>query len=142
MRLSGSETILIVDDDPAVLEMVGEALNPLGYNVLSAPSGEEALELLTGEQKIVDLLLTDVVLPGIKGQDLAHYLLQESPEVKVLFMSGFLCPSMAYDTQLKGFEAFIQKPFTPNELLQKLRKILGHKVRSQTKGTGLKSVPE
>ena len=124
MRLSGSETILAVDDDPAMLELVGEVLTPLGYNVLFAATGEEALQVAqTGMEKI-DLLLTDVVLPGIKGQELAEKILTSDPHVCVLFMSGYLCPSMAYDESEKKVEAFVQKPFTPNTLVRKMRKLL------------------
>jgi CheY-like chemotaxis protein len=124
MRLSGSETILAVDDDPAMLELVGEVLTPLGYNVLFAATGEEALQVAqTGMEKI-DLLLTDVVLPGIKGQELAEKILTSDPHVCVLFMSGYLRPSMAYDESEKKVEAFVQKPFTPNTLVRKMRKLL------------------
>ena len=124
MRLSGSETILAVDDDPAMLELVGEVLTPLGYNVLFAATGEEALQVAqTGTEKI-DLLLTDVMLPGIKGQELAEKILTSDPNVCVLFMSGYLCPSMAYDESEKKVEAFVQKPFTPNTLVRKMRKLL------------------
>ena len=124
MRLSGSETILAVDDDPTMLELVGEVLTPLGYNVLFAATGEEALQVAqTGMEKI-DLLLTDVVLPGIKGQELAEKILTSDPHVCVLFMSGYLCPSMAYDESEKKVEAFVQKPFTPNTLVRKMRKLL------------------
>jgi CheY-like chemotaxis protein len=113
MRLSGSETVLAVDDDPSMLGILEEVLKPLGYKVLSAGSGEEA-----------DLLLTDVMLPGIKGQELAKKMLHSCPDVNVLFMSGYLCPSMAHSDSEQGFEAFIQKPFAPNTLLRKIRKLL------------------
>ncbi len=124
MRLSGSETILAVDDDPAMLELVGEVLTPLGYNVLFAATGEEALQVAqTGTSKI-DLLLTDVVLPGIKGQELAEKILNSNPRISVLFMSGYLCPSMAQGDSEKKVEAFVQKPFAPNALVRKMRKLL------------------
>ena len=124
MRLSGSETILAVDDDPTMLDLVQEVLRPLGYNVLSATSGEEALEMAASHRDKIDLLLTDVVLPGIKGQDLAKQMLNSCPGVNILFMSGYLCPSMAHSSSEQRFEGFIQKPFSPNALLRKLRKIL------------------
>jgi two-component system cell cycle sensor histidine kinase/response regulator CckA len=124
MRLSGSETVLAVDDDPTMLELVEEVLTPLGYKVLFAASGEEALELMASKQEKIDLLLTDVVLPGIKGQDLAKQLLVNCPDINVLFMSGYLCPSMAHSNSEQRFEAFIQKPFAPNSLLRKMRKLL------------------
>ena len=124
MRLSGSETVLAVDDDPTMLDILEELLLPLGYKVLSAASGEEALEMAASHQDTIDLLLTDVVLPGIKGQDLAKQLLKSCPGVNVLFMSGYLCPSMARSNVGQRFEAFIQKPFCPNALLRKMRKLL------------------
>jgi len=124
MRLSGSETVLAVDDDPTMLELVQEVLTPLGYKVISAASGEEALEMAAAHQDKIDLLLTDVMLPGIKGQELAKQLIGACPEINVLFMSGYLCPSMAYRESAKGFEAFLQKPFSPNALLRKMRKLL------------------
>ena len=124
MRLSGSETVLAVDDDPAMLELVDEVLRPLGYRVLSAASGEEALEMAASQDERIDLLLTDVFLPRIKGHDLAKQLLVSCPDVNVLFMSGYLCPSMAYSDTGHRFEAFIQKPFAPNSLLRKMRKLL------------------
>lgn len=124
MRLSGSETVLAVDDDPTMLELLYEVLTPLGYKVISAASGEEALAMAASYQKKIDLLLTDVVLPGIKGQELAEQLISTCPDVNILFMSGYLCPSMAYRNSEKGFEAFLQKPFSPNTLLRKMRKLL------------------
>lgn len=125
MRLSGSETILAVDDDPIVLDLLEETLKPLGYKVLSAASGEEALEKAATYKDKIDLLLTDVVLPGIKGQELAQHVLHSCPDVNVLFMSGYLCPSMAHGNSTEQFDAFIQKPFSPNTLLRKMRKLLG-----------------
>ena len=124
MRLSGSETVLAVDDDPIVLDLLQEVLKPLGYKVLFAASGEEALEMAASHQDKIDLLLTDVVLPGIKGQELARQLQHSYPEVNVLFMSGYLCPSMAHGKSEQRFDAFIQKPFSPNALLRKMRKLL------------------
>lgn len=124
MRLSGSETILAVDDDPIMLELVAGVLNPLGYKVLLANSGEQALEIAASHQDKIDLLLTDVLLPGIKGQELARQIVTKCPEVNVLFMSGYLCPSMAHSHNEKGVEAFLQKPFTPSAMLQKMRKLL------------------
>ena len=124
MRLSGTETVLAVDDDPSMLGILEEVLKPLGYKVLSAASGEEALAMAAKHQEKIDLLLTDVMLPGIKGQELAKQLLHRCPGVNILFMSGYLCPSMAHSDSDQRFEAFIQKPFSPNALLRKIRKLL------------------
>jgi DNA-binding NtrC family response regulator len=124
MRLSGSETVLAVDDDPSLLEVLQEMLIPQGYKVFTASSGEEALEIADSQPGKIDLLLTDVLLPGIKGQDLAKKLQVRCPDVNVLFMSGYLCPSMAHNNSEKKFEAFIQKPFSFNSLLRKIRNLL------------------
>lgn len=124
MRLKGSETVLAVDDDPGILSLLEEVLKPLGYNVLSAASGEEALEKAASHQDGIDLLLTDVILPGMKGQELAKQLMYQCPDVNVLFMSGYFCPSMAHNDADQNFEAFIQKPFSTKTLLRKMRKIL------------------
>ncbi|MFC1844981.1 response regulator [Thermodesulfobacteriota bacterium] len=125
MRLSGSETVLAVDDDPVMLELVEEVLKPFGYNVLFASSGEEALKVVASlKEGEIDLLLTDVMLPGIKGQELAMQLLDSYPDVNVLFMSGYICPSMAHNNSEQRFEGFIQKPFGPKSLLRKMRRLL------------------
>ena len=124
MRLRGSETVLAVDDDPTTLELVGRILISYGYRVLSAASGEEALAMVAAEPGKIDLLLTDVMLPGIKGQDLAKTMTADRPDVNVLFMSGFLCPSMAHADSEKFAGAFLQKPFAPSTLLRKVRRIL------------------
>ena len=124
MRLRGSETVLAVDDDPGILELLGEMLQPLGYTVLAAENGERAIEIAAEHNNKIDLLLTDVVLPGMKGQELAARLLESCPEVDVLFMSGYLCPSMAHSGKRQGYEAFIRKPFSSNTLLRKIRNIL------------------
>ena len=89
MRLRGTETVLAVDDDPDMLDLLEEVLRPLGYNVLSADSGEKAIEMAAVHQDKIHLLLTDVVLPGIKGQDLAKQLLRICPDVNVLLLSQF-----------------------------------------------------
>lgn len=128
MGLRGSETILVVDDDPGILDLLGELLKPLGYNVITVASGEEALEMTALHSDKIDLLLTDVVLPGIKGQELAKQVLHRCPGVNVLFMSGLLCPSMAHHDEGQQFEAFVRKPFSPNELLRKMRKVLDQQV--------------
>ncbi|MGW8288234.1 MAG: response regulator [Desulfobulbales bacterium] len=124
MRLRGSETILAVDDDPTILDLVINVLKPMGYQVLLASSGEQALELAASHQDEIDLLLTDVMLPGIKGHELARRVLHARPGIGVLFMSGYFRPSMANSNTERGFEAFLQKPFSPNTMLQKVRKLL------------------
>jgi len=124
MRLRGSETVLAVDEDPTTLELVERILISYGYRVLSAASGEEALAIAAAEPDKIDLLLTGVMLPGIKGQDLAITMTADRPDVNILFMSGCFCPSMAHAASEKLADAFLQKPFAPSTLLQKVRRIL------------------
>jgi len=97
MRLRGSETILAVDDDPTILDLVINVLKPMGYQVLLASSGEQALELAASHQDEIDLLLTDVMLPGIKGHELARRVLHViQKEVLKLFYRNHFLPIPCY----------------------------------------------
>ena len=125
MRVRGSETVLAVDDDPVMLELVSKVLKPFGYNVIFASSGEEALDVAASlQEKKIDLLLTDVILPGIKGQELAKQLLDSYPEVSVLFMSGYMNTSIIPGGVLEPGIHLIQKPFSLEELAARIRKVL------------------
>ena len=120
----GSETVLVVEDDPLVRRVTARALRELGYQVLEAVDGEEALEVARGDGRAVDLLLTDVVMPRLSGRELARRLQAESPRVKVLFASGY-----TDDTVLRhGIQAeeldFLAKPFTVEGLARKVRELL------------------
>jgi len=122
-RGHGHETILLVEDDPAVRGLVHEALRLHGYNVLVARHGIEAL--LTGAKHMgpIHLLLTDVVMPQMSGPEVAEKLTTVRPEIKVLYMSGY--PDHPVFSQgVKRETAFLQKPFTPNVLTQKVREVL------------------
>lgn len=122
MRNLGSETILIVDDDPMILNFIGEEISQYGYKPVLANNAAEALSL--AEKQKVDLLLTDIMMPGTNGIDLARQLVVLNPEVKVLFMSGYICPSVAHQGIPESEYAFVQKPFAPNVLVKKMRKVL------------------
>ena len=124
MTKTSSETILVVDDDRNTLKLITKILSPRGYQLLTATSGEEALKLAGTENTDIDLLLTDVVLPEMNGRDLAHEFLAICPRIKVLFMSGLLCPSVAHQDVPDSEKAFVRKPFTANSLISKLRKVL------------------
>jgi len=122
-RAHGRETILLVEDEPAVRGLVHEALRLHGYNVLVARHGIEAL--LTGAKHMgpIHLLLTDVVMPQMSGPEVAEKLTTVRPEIKVLYMSGY--PDHPVFSQgVKRETAFLQKPFTPNILTQKVREVL------------------
>lgn len=122
-RAQGHETILLVEDEPAVRGLVHEALRLHGYTVLVARHGIEAL--LTGAKHMgpIHLLLTDVVMPQMSGPEVAEKLTAVRPEMKVLYMSGY--PDHPVFSQgVKRQTAFLQKPFTPNVLTQKVREVL------------------
>ena len=124
MRKKENGTILAVDDNSAILKLIKEILMPAGYTLLMAASGAEALLLAETTAAKIDLLLTDVVMPEMKGQELAALFKNRYPEIKVLFMSGYICPAEASNLLLNREKAFIQKPFTPRTLLSKMKKTL------------------
>ncbi|MBI5439940.1 MAG: MEDS domain-containing protein [Deltaproteobacteria bacterium] len=119
----GTETILVVEDSLEVRALVCEVLRRQGYRVLEAEGGEAALELC-GSQGPIDLLLTDVVMPGMSGRAVAERLSTCSPRLKVLYMSGYTDRAFAELPGPGGEVGFIQKPFQPQDLAQKVREIL------------------
>jgi len=120
----GSETILLVEDDTGVRELVRQILPKLGYNVLEAKNGQEALQLIAHYAGPIHLLLTDVVMPGLNGKALAEELARTRPELKILFMSGYTDEAIAHHGVLAPGEAFLQKPFSPVILARKMRSVL------------------
>lgn len=122
--VGGSETILLVEDEPTILEMTATMLQILGYNVLSAATPREAL-LLAGEfASEVHLLLTDIVMPEMNGRELAKNLLAIKPHLKCLFMSGYTSDIIARQGILQEGVEFIQKPFSKDTLATKVRVVL------------------
>ncbi len=119
----GTETILVVEDDRALREMVVGLLRRLGYTVLSAANGWEALAMKPGPG--VDLLFTDVVMPGMSGKELAARARLPHPGMRVLFTSGAPGHAMVQPELSSERADFLQKPFTPSALARKLREILG-----------------
>ncbi|RME78342.1 MAG: response regulator [Chloroflexi bacterium] len=119
--LSGTETILIAEDDPAVRQLMRQVLTSNGYTVLDAATGRQALQIFTPG---VQLLLTDVVLPDMNGQELAGQLRQQQPDLKVLYTSGYTSEAIVHQGILEAGLAFLQKPFTPSILLRRLREVL------------------
>ncbi len=115
----GSETILVVEDNPAVRALVREVLTGAGYRVVAAASGEEALQILDGGPGQLDLLLTDMGLPGILGHELAEQVRARLPQIEVLFMSG--TTEVRPKTTLGEL---LQKPLLPRDLLAKIRNLL------------------
>ena len=110
-------TILLVDDDDAVLRVVQRVLRVRGYAVVSAPSGAEALRLFEDQSGEFDLLLTDMVMPGVPGRELADEILRRKPGIKVLYMSGYTEDEVMRRGDLGTGQSFIPKPLTLAELV-------------------------
>jgi signal transduction histidine kinase/CheY-like chemotaxis protein len=120
----GVETILIVEDEPAVRRMTSRALKSQGYAVLEAENGAEALEELSRSGAAVDLVLTDVVMPVLNGRELSERLAADRPEIRVLFMSGYTDDDIIRRGLLRPGAPFLQKPFVPADLSRKVREVL------------------
>ena len=120
----GNETILIVDDNPSVRQLIVETLKPLGYNCLEAGSGKEAINVIREYDSKVHLLLTDVVMPHMNGRQLAEIIRKERPDIKIIFMSGYTENIIAHHGVLEQGINFISKPITPVALTQKIRSVL------------------
>ena len=120
----GTETILVVDDEESLRTVIADLLNQLGYQILSAGNAQEALTLAAEYNGRIDLLLSDVVMEGLPGPELADRLLSSRPELKVVFMSGFADSSLAPNGILKPGTVLVQKPFTIRMLSAKLREVL------------------
>jgi two-component system cell cycle sensor histidine kinase/response regulator CckA len=122
--LGGSETILLVEDDEMVRVLTRRMLEADGYTVLLASHGEEALGLLAGHRGRVDLLVTDVVMPGMSGRDVANRVATLRPGTKVLYLSGYTDDAIVRHGVLEPGIAFLQKPFTADTLARKVREVL------------------
>ena len=121
----GSETILLVEDEPAVRKMAGSALELYGYNVIEAESGLQALELWRQHSAAVDLLLTDIIMPdGVSGSELAVQLRAGKPGLKVIYMSGYSGVAVGCGVDLREGVNFLQKPYVPAKLGQIVRDCL------------------
>jgi CheY-like chemotaxis protein len=120
----GKETVLLVEDEAAVGKLARQALEASGYRVLMAHTGEEALQLAQGYRGDIDLLLTDMIMPGITGTELSEQLTKERTHVRVLYMSGYTDNAFFHQGRLTNGTAFLQKPFSLDDLLQKVREVL------------------
>jgi two-component system cell cycle sensor histidine kinase/response regulator CckA len=127
----GTETILLVEDDEMVRTLVREALAREGYQMLDAFDPEEARRLADSYKGPIHLLITDVVMPKLRGGELADLLLKRRPQMKVLYMSGYTDSAIVNGGILKKEVAFLQKPFTPTALTEKVREVLEGTDKSQ-----------
>lgn len=124
-RARGSETILLVEDDDAVRAVTRRALTRFGYSVLPACGGDEALALAREFPDEIDLLLTDIMMPGKNGVEVAEEVVEVRPDIRVFYMSGYADQDLVRQGLLKPGTRFLQKPFTPQELAERVREILG-----------------
>jgi two-component system cell cycle sensor histidine kinase/response regulator CckA len=121
---AGTETILLVEDEAVVRDLVCEILRESGYNVLSAPSGPDAMKITAQHTNPIDLLITDVVMPEMSGPELVNALRRVRGEMRVLYMSGYTDDAVLVRQGLPEKCAFIRKPYTPLQFLQKVRETL------------------
>lgn len=120
----GSETILVVEDEPSVLEVATEVLRQHGYTVLSAASPGDALRIAQEYHDPIHLLITDVVMPVMSGRELADYILRLHPQIRVLYVSGYTENTIVHQGILEEGIHFLPKPYTPAQLLRKVREVL------------------
>jgi PAS domain S-box-containing protein len=120
----GSETILLVEDEPTILRMTRMMLERKGYSVLMAATPAEAMEKAKSHSDVIDLLMTDVVMPEMNGRDLAGQITALYPDIRLLFMSGYTANVIAHHGVLDDGVAFIQKPFSMADMTAKVREVL------------------
>jgi PAS domain S-box-containing protein len=126
-KVSGNETILLVEDQVAIREVTSVYLMGLGYNVLAAPDGEAALKIAETQQKRIDLVVTDIVMPNMGGRELVTHINRLYPHAKVLYMSGYPDFAVRHSEGLAEHAEVLQKPFSLKSLASKARSLLGQK---------------
>ncbi len=122
--LCGTETVLVVEDSELLRNLITQFLRDSGYKVLLAPDGEQALKVAGECAEAIDLLLTDVVMPVLGGQELAAKLSAKYPNLTVLFMSGYTNSALTHQGAMENDRSFLQKPFSPDVLLARVREVL------------------
>jgi signal transduction histidine kinase len=128
LRHRGTETILIVEDDPAVRHLAQQMLQSQGYEVLSSPNGQDALRLAREQRRQpISLVVTDVIMPRMGGKVMAEWLKMSYPDLKILFTSGYTDDAIAHHGVLEKGVEFLPKPYTPATLCRKVRELLDGK---------------
>ena len=130
-RLYGAETILVVEDDDAVRRMTREFLKIKGYAVIEARGATEAIQVMENRGDQIDLVVTDVLMPGMKGRELVERLNELRSDLKVLYMSAYTEDAAINIGVLSPGTEFIEKPFSPDELAARVRQILGPKPKTR-----------
>jgi CheY-like chemotaxis protein len=123
-RAAGQGTVLLVEDEPSVRSFVQRSLEQAGFAVIEAPHPEAALQIVERHTGTIDLILSDVVMPGMSGRLMAERLAVRHPEARVLFMSGYIDDPLARRKAAANDVGFLQKPFTPAALIDRVRAIL------------------
>ena len=129
---TGSETVLVVEDQDVVREYTENALRTYGYSVISACSGDDALEVARRRTGPIDLLLTDIIMPGTNGKTVARELRKTRPETRVLYMSGYVDDIVNNAGEMEPGAEYLQKPFSPEALADKVRRTLNKSAVSRT----------
>ena len=122
--VKGSEMILLVDDEEMIIKVAERILKKLGYRVMTAQNGQEAVEIYRTHRDRIDLVILDMIMPGMGGKELYNTLKKMNPEAKVLLSSGYSIDGEAMEIMESGCNGFLQKPFSPSQLSQKIREIL------------------
>jgi CheY-like chemotaxis protein len=122
--LRGDEVLLLVEDDETIRRVVRESLEQLGYKVLEAADGHEAMIRFKHRTRPVQLLITDVIMPGMSGPELAEMILAIQPQLSVLFVSGYTDRALVHQGLRRPGTAFLQKPFSPEALARRVREVL------------------
>jgi len=125
VALGGSETVLLVEDEESVRQLVRETLTAKGYRVVEAENGETGLASAAKHEGKIDIVITDVVMPGMGGRELVRRLAEMRPETKVLYLSGYTEDAVVSEGTIESGTAFLQKPFTLQNLSRKVREVLG-----------------
>jgi DNA-binding response OmpR family regulator len=124
LRAKGRETVLLVDDEPLLRQTSRDVLRKLGYSILEATSGDEALRIFEEKKDQIDLVILDMVMPGMDGSDLFEGLKAIEPQVNTLVLSGFGSEEDIHDMMNRGCGGFIMKPYDIEQLSQRIREIL------------------
>ncbi|MFC1821406.1 response regulator [Thermodesulfobacteriota bacterium] len=120
----GTETVLFVDDEKLILDVGEQLIGRMGYHVLTAASGQEALDILSEDLEKIDVVILDMIMPEMNGGETYHRIMEIKPEMKVLLSSGYSIEGQASEIMAQGCNGFIQKPFNMEDLSQKLREVL------------------
>jgi len=123
--VGGTETILLVEDEESVRQLVRDTLSAKGYQVLEGENGEAGMAAAARHQGKIHLVITDVVMPGMGGREMVKQLIETRPETKVLYLSGYTEDAIVSDGSIEKGTAFLQKPFTLQNLSRKVREVLG-----------------